>query len=309
MRLIFLGTPEFAIPSLRKLVEEHKVLAVVTQPDRPAGRGQKLTPPPVKVVAQELGLPVLQPLTAKEKAFLSQVEELHPEIIVAAAYGQFLPQALLMLPPRGSINLHPSLLPKYRGAAPIPWAIIQGEAVTGVTVMLVSKGMDAGPILLQREEPILPDDTAGTLTARLASLGALVLAEALQLIEEGKLQPIPQDEHLASYAPKLKAEDGLIPWGWEARRLHNLIRGLSPQPAAYTFFKGKRLKVLQSALAAEEGGGAPGIILKVEKEGLLVQAGKGALRLLQVQPEGKRIMTAAEFARGARLKPGDAFGE
>lgn len=307
MRLIFMGTSRFAIPSLKKLVEEHEVLAVTTQPDRPAGRGQKRTPPPVKVAAQDLNLPVLQPLTAKDESFLSKVEELHPEIIVVAAYGQFLPERLLSLPPRGAINLHPSLLPKYRGAAPIHWAIIQGEAVTGVTIMLVSKGMDAGPILLQREEPIFPDDTAGTLEARLASLGALVLSEALKLVEKGELRLIPQDEGLVSYAPKLKTEDGLIPWGWEARRLHNLIRGLSPDPAAYTFFKGKRLKVLRSALAAEGGGEAPGTILKVEKDGLLVQAGIGALLLLEVQPEAKRIMTATEFARGARLQPGDAF--
>ncbi|MFN3476442.1 MAG: methionyl-tRNA formyltransferase, partial [Candidatus Methylomirabilales bacterium] len=300
--------PEFAIPSLRKLVEEHQVLAVVTQPDRPAGRGQKLTPPPVKLLAQDLGLPLLQPLTAKDEAFLAKVRELHPELIVVVAYGQFLPKELLSLPPRGSINLHPSLLPRYRGAAPIHWAIIRGETVTGVTVMLITQEMDAGPILLQREEPISPDDTAGTLQARLASLGALVLREALKLLEQGKLQPIPQDERLASYAPKLKAEDGLIPWGWGARQLYNLIRGLSPEPAAYTFFKGKRLKVLTSAVVAEEGeGDAPGTILKVEKDGLLVQAGRGALRLLTVQPEGKRIMTAPEFARGARLQPGDAF--
>ena len=310
MRLIFMGTPEFAIPSLKKLIQEHEVLAVTTQPDRPAGRGRYLTPPPVKVAALELGLPVLQPLMAKEEAFLSKVRGLHPEIIVVVAYGQFLPQALLSLPPRGSLNLHPSLLPKYRGAAPINWALIRGETITGVTVMLIGERMDAGPILLQREEPIFPDDTAGSVATRLAELGALVLAEALKLMEQRELRPIPQDERLASYAPKLRTEDGLIPWEWEAGRLHNLIRGLSPDPGAYTFFKGKRLKVLRSALAFKEGeGGAPGAILKVEKDGLLVETGRGALLLLEVQPEGRKIMTAPEFARGARLKPGDALGE
>lgn len=310
MRLIFMGTPQFALPSLRRLAQEgHQLLAVVTQPDRPAGRGQKLTPPPVKVAARELGLPVLQPQRARDEAFIAQLKGFSPDLIVVVAYGQLLPVSLLELPPKGCINLHASLLPKFRGAAPINWAILSGEEETGVSIILINERMDAGPILLQQAEPILAEDTAGSLEARLAERGAEALLLAIRALERGEVKLVPQEESLASYAPKLKKEDGLIRWDWEARRLDYLIRGLSPEPAAFTFWRGRRVEVLRSRLADTEGEReAPGAVLQVDGEGVLVQAGKGTLWLLTLKPEGRRAMTAAEFARGARLKRGEAFG-
>ncbi|MBI3989408.1 MAG: methionyl-tRNA formyltransferase, partial [candidate division NC10 bacterium] len=205
-------------------------------------------------------------------------------------------------------NVHPSLLPKFRGPAPINWALIAGEEETGVTIIRMDEGMDTGPILLQKVTPTLPEDTAGSLEGRLASLGAEALAEALWLVEKHEARLVPQEDRFATYAPKLKEEDGRLQWSWEAKRLHNLIRGLSPEPGAYTFLKGKRLKVLRSAMVSEgEEGGLPGTILTIEKEGLVVATGRGALRLLEVQPDGRRRMTAAEFARGARLQQGETF--
>lgn len=309
MRIIFMGTPEFAIPSLTKLVEEgHEVVLVMTQPDRPAGRGLKLQPPPVKVTAEASGLPVLQPETLKEEALITHLQGLAPEVLVVAAYGRFVPKVILDIPPRGCYNVHPSLLPKFRGPAPINWALIAGEEETGVTIIRMDEGMDMGPILLQKVEPILPEDTAGSLEGRLALVGAEALAEALRLVEKNEATLVPQEHRFATYAPKLKEEDGRLQWSWEEKRLHNLIRGFSPEPGAHTFVKGKRLKVLRGAIVSEgEEEGLPGTVLAVEREGLVVAAGRGALRLLEVQPEGRRRMTGAEFARGARLQKGEAF--
>ncbi len=308
MRVIFMGTPAFALPSLKRLVEEgHGVVLVVTQPDRRAGRGLRLQPPPVKVAAEALGLPVLQPETLKDEAVIARLQGLAPDVLVVAAYGRFVPKAILDIPRLGCYNVHPSLLPKFRGPAPIHRALMAGEEETGVTIIRMDEGMDTGPILLQKVTPILPEDTAGSLEDRLAVLGAEALAEALWLVEKNEASLVPQEHGLATYAPKLKEEEGRLQWSWEARRLHNLIRGFSPEPGAYTLFRGKRLKILRSALVSEEEGGQPGTILAIGKEGFVVATGRGALRLLEVQPEGRRRMTAAEFARGTHLRIGEAF--
>jgi len=308
MRVIFMGTPTFALPSLKRLVEGgHEVVLVVTQPDRRAGRGLRLQPPPVKVAAEALGLPVLQPETLKDEAVIARLRDLASDVLVVAAYGRFIPKAILDIPRLGCYNVHPSLLPRFRGPAPIHRVLMAGEEKTGVTIIRMDEGMDTGPILLQKVTPILPEDTAGSLEDRLAVLGAEALVEALWLVEKNEAVLVPQEHGLATYAPKLREEEGRLRWAWEARRLHNLIRGFSPEPGAYTFFRGKRLKILRSALVSEEEGGQPGTILAVGKEGLVVATGRGALRLLEVQPEGRRRMTAAEFARGAHLRIGEAL--
>lgn len=237
MRLGFMGTPSFALPSLKALIAAgHDICLVVTQPDRPAGRGRVPTPPPVKLAAQTHGLPILQPEKVGEPTVISALQAAQPEAIVVVAYGQLLPKSILTLPPYGCLNLHASLLPKFRGAAPIPWALIRGETVTGVTIMHMEARMDAGPILMQQSEPIGPRDTAGTLGERLAVLGAELLCRTLDQVDRGTVQSIPQDEQLATYAPKLAPSDTHLDWTREARALDCLIRGLCPAPGAVTGF-------------------------------------------------------------------------
>lgn len=309
MRVSFMGTPTFALPSLKALMAAgHDICLVVTQPDRPAGRGRVPTPPPVKLAAQEHELLVLQPEKVGEAAVISALQAAQPEAIVVVAYGQLLPKPILTLPPHGCLNLHASLLPKYRGAAPIPRTIIQGETVTGVTIMQLEARMDAGPILIQQPELIGPRDTAGTLSERLAVIGAELLCQALAQVAHRTAQPIPQDERLATYAMKLTLDETQLDWARDARALDCLIRGLCPAPGAVTSFGGRRIKVLQAeAEAATES--PPGTVCAIDRaKGVLVAAGQGGLRLSQVQPENRRIMTAAEFASGYRVRPGDAFG-
>ncbi|RMF93661.1 MAG: methionyl-tRNA formyltransferase, partial [Nitrospinota bacterium] len=244
LRIIFMGTPQFAVPSLEALLSSpHTVLTVVTQPDRPRGRGQRVTVSPVKAVAQKHRVPVIQPTTLRDRELYAYFRSLRPDIMVVVAYGKFLPASLLTLPPRGCINVHASLLPRLRGAAPINWALIRGETETGITIMQMNERMDAGDILLQRAIPIGERDTAQTLHDRLAPLGAECLQEALRLIEEGKAVFRPQEERYATYAPRLKKEDGHIDWTRRARDLYNLIRGVIPWPGAYTFRQGSRLKI------------------------------------------------------------------
>ena len=309
MRVSFMGTPMFALPSLRALIAAgHDICLVVTQPDRPAGRGRVSTAPPVKLAAQELRLPILQPEKVGEPAVMSALQAVQPEAIIVVAYGQLLPKSILTLPPHGCLNLHASLLPKYRGAAPITWAIIRGETVTGITIMQIEARMDAGPILMQQPESIGPRDTAGTLGERLAVLGATLLCQALDHVAHRTAQPIPQDERFATYAPKLTLDDTHLDWARDARALDCLIRGLCPAPGAVTSFGGRRVKVLQAE--AEAAASTPaGTVCAIDRaKGVLVATGQGGLWLSQVQPENRRVMTAAEFASGYRVRPGDAFG-
>jgi methionyl-tRNA formyltransferase len=303
MRLIFLGTGRLGLPALRAIVEskEHEVTAVVTQPDRPAGRGLKARPSPVKELAEELGLSVFQPERVNRE--VQRIRAWKPDALVAAAYGQILSKELLEVPRLGSINLHASLLPKYRGAAPIQWAIIQGETITGVTTFLMDEGLDTGPILLQRSLPISDEDTAGTLEERLAKLGAGLMIETLRGLEAGTLVPRAQDDSQASYAPKITKELGRLDWTKSARELFNLIRALNPAPGAYTFYKGARLKVHRSHVV-DLAEGEPGEVIGLSG-GLIVRAGEGALELLEVQPEGKRAMSGEDFARGRRITLGE----
>ncbi|MGQ9734951.1 MAG: methionyl-tRNA formyltransferase, partial [Candidatus Bipolaricaulia bacterium] len=290
MRLIFIGSGEIGVPTLRGLAQAHEVRAVFTRPDRPAGRGQKPQPTPIKGVALELGLPLYQPGSINSPESLELIRGIGPEFIIVAAYGEILSKELLAIPKRGAINLHASLLPKYRGAAPIQWAIIRGERETGITTFLMDEGMDTGEILLQRAIPIEEDDTAGSLYDKLAQLGAEVMLATLEGLERGTLKPRPQDHSQATYAPKIKKELGKLDWTKPSRELFNLIRGLNPDPGAFTFSRGLRLKVHRSRVLSGEFPGSPGEVVDV-KAGLIVKAGEGALDLLEVQPEGKRRMS------------------
>ncbi|MGB9885544.1 MAG: methionyl-tRNA formyltransferase [Moorellales bacterium] len=311
MRLVFCGTPDFALPSLKRLASSrHRVLAVVTQPDRPKGRGRIPQPPPVKQLAQKLGLEVRQPDKIKDPDFLAWLDSLRPEVLVVVAYGRILPPEMLDLPSRGSINLHASLLPRYRGAAPIHWAVINGETETGVTTMYITPELDAGDIILQRAVPIGERDTAGSLHDRLAEVGAELLVETLDRVEQGEAPRRPQEAGQATYAPPLKPEDEKIDWRWPARTVYNRVRGLNPWPGAYGRWRGKRVKVwwveLGERLAAGEH--KPGTIVAVDERGIEVACGDGqAVRIQQLQPEGKAVMTAAEFIRGYRPYIGEAW--
>jgi len=302
-RAVFMGTPEFAVPSLAALADRELVTLVVTNPDRPAGRGLSTAAPPVKEEAVRRGIPVFQPERVRHPEAVARIAAERPDIIVVAAYGQILPQALLDVPRHLCLNVHASLLPRYRGAAPIAWAIARGETVTGVTIMKMDAGMDTGPILLAREIPIADDDTAGTLSRKLAHLGAALLGEALEALREGTLREVPQDGSRATYAPLLKKEHGRIDWSRPAREVRNLVRAMDPWPSAYTSFGGKRLKVLAADTAG--GGGEPGEVLHVGKDGIVVACGDGAVRLLSIQPEGGKAMAAWAFAQGHRLRKGD----
>lgn len=325
MRVVFLGTPEFAVPSLAALARRFDVALVLTQPDRPKGRGRRLAEPPVKVLARNLGLPVLQPETLDEGTMRTHFERAGAEAAVVVAYGLKIPDWLLALHPRGAINVHGSLLPAYRGAAPVNRAIISGDAETGVTTMLLASRMDAGPVLMQRRTPIGPEETAGEVTARLAELGAGLLVVTLDGLASGIVQPREQDETLATFAPKLKKEDGLIDWKRGAKEIVDLVRGVNPWPGAYTHLDGKPLKIWKTAIAARFAA-APGsmpvrsactvsevargtVLAASLHEGLIVACGNGeAVALLNVQTEGKKPLTAPEFLRGRTLAAGTILG-
>jgi methionyl-tRNA formyltransferase len=307
MRLVFMGTPRFAVRPLRALLAAgHELAGVVTRIDKPAGRGRVLAAPPVKLAAEELGLAVFQPRRVREPGFIATLRDLAPDAIVVAAYGQILPAEILTLPRlHGCINIHASLLPAYRGAAPINWAIIRGDKATGVTIMRMDEGMDTGAILLRESIPIDPADTTGTLTEKLSILGAKLIVEALPLIEAGKLAPVAQDAAQATAAPLLAKKDGLIDWTLPAAEIHNRVRGLSPWPGAYTFLDGKMIKVL--AAEAVPGSAEPGTLSEKDGNTLFVGAGDGLLRIVNLQLEGGKPMTAAEFLRGHRGISGKKF--
>lgn len=298
MRIVFLGTPDFGVPSLEALIREgHEVVAAFTQPDRPKGRGKKMESCPVKVCAQAHDIPVYQPVKIRLES-VEDLKALAPDLCVTAAFGQILSQEILDIPRIGTVNVHSSLLPKYRGSSPINWAIICGETVTGVTTMMTDKGMDTGDILLQREVEILPGETAGELTDRLAVLGADLLIETIRQLENGSCPRMPQDHEKMSYYPMLKKEMGLIDWQMDAHDIICRIRGLSPWPGTYTFVKGEMLKIWQGA-EEEATAGLPGDILEADgKKGLLVKAGKNAVRVLELQAQGGKRMKAVDYLRG-----------
>ncbi|HHD56477.1 MAG TPA: methionyl-tRNA formyltransferase [Desulfobulbaceae bacterium] len=303
-----MGTPDFAVPTLQALLDgPDTVVGVVCQPDRKKGRGKKLLPPPIKTKALAVGLPVLQPKNIRTDAFLEEVRALAPDLIIVAAYGKILPGSLLNFPPMGTINVHGSLLPKYRGAAPIQWALINGDKETGVTIMQMDVGMDTGNILLPAKLPITDTDTAGTLFEKLARLGGKTLLEALALLKEGKLKGIKQDDTLATEAPMLTKEQGHIDWNRPARELHCLIRGLDPWPSAYGFLGTKRFRFFSPEVVAYDGRETPSTICKADKQGLLIATGQDALLIRDLQPEGKQRMTVAACLCGTSFSVGDRF--
>ncbi len=309
MRVVFMGTPAFAVPTLAALHQSgHDVVSVMTQPDRPSGRGRHLTPPPVKVSALELSLPVVQPERVKDPGVLERLRTDRPGVIVVVGYGQIIPQTIISLPPHGCVNVHASLLPKYRGAAPIQWAIANGETRTGVTTMHIEKRLDAGDILLQRETEISPGETAPDLAGRLAPMGASLLIETLERLEAGTIVARKQDDAEATYAPILKREDGRIKWSRNAREILNRIRGFEPWPGSYTGFRGKRLHI-RKASVVEGAPHRPGVISFSGAE-LLVSCGEGTSLLVEeVQLEGKTRTSAGDFVRGHRPQPGESLEE
>ena len=335
LRIIFMGTAELSCASLEKLSsdKQFQVVAVVTQPDKPKGRELKLTPSPVKILAQKLNLPVLQPLKARDEQFIAELRELKPDLMVVVAYGQILPQAMLDLPPHGCLNVHTSLLPKYRGAAPIQWAIADGNAETGVTIMKMDAGLDTGPILSTRRTPILPTDDSQILHDRLAHLGADLLGETIPGYVAGKIRPQPQPAEGSTYAAKIKKEDAHIDWNLPAETIWNRLRAFTPWPGAFTFIQGQtpagrassraeadisKMERLAGTLAPPvllkiwktevvEGHGQPGTILSADKTGIVVGCGLGALRILELQREGGKRLTTEPFLLGFPLKVGGRF--
>ncbi|MBR1482682.1 MAG: methionyl-tRNA formyltransferase [Ruminococcus sp.] len=304
MRIVYMGTPDFAVPALEQIAKQHEVVGVFTQPDKPQGRKAVLTPPDVKVCAQKLGIPVFQPESMKTEGAISSVKELNPDCIVVAAYGQILPKAVLDIPRYGCVNIHGSLLPKYRGAAPIQQAVLDGETVTGVTTMLMDVGLDTGDILMTAETPIGQNETSGELFDRLAVLGGELILTTLKQLQRGELTPKKQDDALATYTTKLDKSRCPIDFSQPATVVHNQVRGLSPWPVATTQIGGKRLKVHTSRFTG--GSGKPGTVLSVKP--LIIACGQDAVELLEVQPEGKKRMTAAAFLAGHPLSVGDIIG-
>jgi methionyl-tRNA formyltransferase len=302
MRTVFMGTPDFAVPTLDSLVlTGHQVVAVYTQPDRPAGRGRSLISSPVKRKALQLGLTVQQPPSFRQPEEVQKLTDLRPEVIVVAAFGQLLPQSVLDIPPFGCLNVHPSLLPRHRGPTPVVAAILAGDEVTGVTIMLLDRGMDTGPLLAQEKVKILPQDTTGSLTANLAQAGARLLMQILPLWLEGKIAPQPQDNEKATYSEPLTKEGGRIDWRLPAVELWRRVRAFQPWPGCYTMWQGKVLKVIEAVPLP--GAGEVGRVVAIQgsqSATIGVQAGEGILGLLQLQLEGKRVMAAADFVRGQR---------
>ena len=308
MRLVFCGTPQFALPTLKQLLAAgHTIELVVTQPDRVRGRDQDPSPPPIKVLAQEAGLPVEQPEKIKNNPdFRARVESIKPDAIIVVAYGRIIPEWMLNLPRLGNINLHASLLPKYRGAAPIQWAIANGETVTGNTTMRIDAGLDTGGILQQKELSISPDDTAETLAPRLAAMGAHLMVETLRGLQMGNIQPRPQINALATLAPILKKEDGLVDFSRSASEIFNRIRGFQPWPGAYTKFRGKTLQILRADLANES---VPTAELRVVSDRLVAGCAQNtSLELLEIQLEGKKRSPARDFIHGYRPGDGEKLG-
>ncbi|BCJ85124.1 methionyl-tRNA formyltransferase [Effusibacillus dendaii] len=312
MRILFMGTPDFAVASLEALVTNgYQVVGVVTQPDRPKGRGRQLMPPPVKEIAQKYELPVFQPEKVRQEEALAQLEELQPDLLVTAAYGQLLPQRLLDMPKFGSINVHASLLPKHRGGAPIHRAIINGDKQSGVTIMRMVQALDAGAMLSQVAIPIDERDTVGSLHDKLACAGAKLLLETIPKIADGSITETEQDESLVTYSPNISRDDERIDWTKSARAIYNQVRGLNPWPVSFTTSNGKIVKIWWVDLVDETtvSGKQPGTVLRTSKDSIEVQTGKGIVAIRELQPEGKRKMKAEELLRGQTIEAGYQFGD
>jgi methionyl-tRNA formyltransferase len=307
-RIVFFGSPTFAIPTLKNLLQgPDEVIAVVTQPDREKGRGRKVIPCPVKEVALQSGLSLSQPETVKEEAFQEKIQNFQSELFVVVAYGQILPKSLLQLPKYGAVNVHASLLPKYRGAAPILWAILKGEKITGVTTMIMDEGMDTGDILLQAEIPIGGEETNETLHDQLALLGAQLLWETVQRMKKGDLQPFPQDHSKATYAPPLKKKDGQIDWSKEAKEIDRQVRALNPWPGTFTIWHGQLLKIFKGKVREGISKGKAGMVNWVGLDFIEIGTGKDAYLIQEVQLEGKRRMSVREFLAGHPISVGATF--
>ncbi len=307
-RIIFMGTPDFSVPALQGLIDgPDQVVAVITQPDRPKGRGKKLSPPPVKVLAESAAIPVLQPTKIRTAEFADELRSYEPDLIIVAAYGRILPSSILDLPPLGCINIHGSLLPRHRGAAPIQWAILAGDKEAGVTIMQMDVGMDTGAMLLPASLPVAEDETAGSLFTKLSTLGGTALLQALDLLRQDKLPPIEQDHSLATEAPPLKKEDGSIDWTKSATEIHCLIRGMDPWPTAFSFLDEKRFRFFSPELNSTVSDMEPGSIIQADRNGLLLATGDGALLVREIQPEGKKRMTVEAYLCGQTLEAGQKF--
>lgn len=302
-----MGTAPFAIPSLHGIAKEENIVAVFTQPDRPSGRGQKITAPPIKETAQKLKIPCFQPETLKSETIIHQIKNLSPDLIVVVAYGLFLPQKVLEIPAHKTINVHPSLLPKYRGAAPMQWALMNGDKETGVTIAYIIEKMDAGDILTQQSIDIDDSFDLPRLEATLSLLGANLLCNTLSSLKENKIAPQPQNEGAATFAPKLRKEMGRIDWNKTARSIFNLIRGTNPWPGTYATWQGGILKIHHATLLSEELNGVPGKIQSVSEKGITVETSKGALLLTEIQKPNKKRMSASEFLKGTSITPGSCF--
>lgn len=314
MKVIFMGTPDFAVGTLQALISSrHEVAAVFTQPDKPKGRGKAVQQTPVKEMALTAGLLVYQPARVREESVVAQIKELAPDVIVVVAFGQLIPQAVLDIPKYGCVNVHASLLPKYRGAAPIQWAVIDGEAFSGVTTMQMDAGLDTGDMLLTEKVALAPDETGGSLFDKLSAVGAELLLKTLDALEAGSVTPTPQPkESPTAYAAMLKKTDGEINWEKSAAQIERLVRGLNPWPSAYTHLDGKTLKIWRARLCAAEGSdgncAAPGTVMRVTKSEIFVQTGDGILALEEVQLEGKKRMDTAAFLRGFSIAEGAQLG-
>ncbi|MBM6948476.1 methionyl-tRNA formyltransferase [Mordavella massiliensis] len=309
MRVIFMGTPDFSVGTLEALVQAgHEVVLAVTQPDKPKGRGGKMQYTPVKEKALEYGIPVFQPAKVREPACVEELAGYRADVIVVIAFGQILPRSILELTPYGCINVHASLLPKYRGAAPIQWALIDGETVTGVTTMQMDEGLDTGDMLLETEVPIGADETGGSLHDKLAAAGAKLCVETLKALEEGTVTPRKQGESPTKYARMLDKELGRIDWSRDAASIERLIRGLSPWPSAYTLWEGKTMKIWAAEVLDGDSALPCGAVADVTKTGFSVQTGSGLLRILELQIPGKKRMSADAFLRGYRMEPGTRLG-
>jgi methionyl-tRNA formyltransferase len=310
LRAVFFGTPLFAVPTLDQLLaSRHQTLAVVTQPDRPRGRGRHTTASPVKLRALEAGLPVLQPESMKDPAFLGVLRDLAPDVGIVVAYGKILPEAVLSIPRLGLLNIHASLLPRYRGAAPIQRAVMAGERLTGVVIMRVVRELDAGPLLARQPRPIGPDETSVEVERDLARMGAALLVSTLDSVASGRCREEPQDEGAATYAPRLAKHEGLIDWSRSARDIHNMVRGLYPWPHAYSFVDGQRIILLRTAALADIVRDAPGTVLSARAGDLRVATGEGTLAILDLKAAGTRSMHAREFLAGHPLAPGARFDQ
>ena len=310
MKIVYMGTPDFAVAPLEAIIRAgHEVTAVVTQPDKQKGRGKEVQMTPVKECALRHGIPVFQPVKIKEPEAVSKLREYSADIFVVAAFGQLLSEEILTMPKFGCINIHASLLPAYRGAAPIQWVILNGEKETGVTIQQMAKDLDTGDMLLKKKVVIDPKETGESLHDKLMAAGAELLVEALPLIEEGKLVPEKQDDALSCYASKLTKAMGLIDWNKDAVTLERLVRGLNSWPSAYTYYKGKTLKIWEADVLDEEASGKPGTVERVQKDSIDVATGKGLLQIRSLQLEGKKRMAVRDFLLGYEIKPGQYLGE